>query len=47
MAASAGVGGGREEEKELSLAVMITNTEIFHLFHIISLFNLDYERKIS
>jgi hypothetical protein len=30
--------GGREEE-EVSLGVIMTNTEIFHIFHIISLFN--------
>ena len=32
--------GGREEEEEeedVSLGVIMTNTEIFHIFHIISL----------
>jgi hypothetical protein len=42
MAAAAGAGGEREENEELYLAVMITNTEIVHLFHIISLFNLAF-----
>jgi hypothetical protein len=29
-----------EEEEEVSLGVIMTYTEIFHIFHIISLFNL-------
>ena len=28
------------EEEEVSLGVIMTNTEIFHIYHIISLFNL-------
>jgi hypothetical protein len=36
------VGGGGEEEEEVSLGVIMTNTEIFHIFHIISLFNLPF-----
>ena len=36
-------GGSEEEEEEgeeVPLGVIMTNTEIFHIFHIISLFNL-------
>jgi hypothetical protein len=39
-----GVGGAEEEEEEVSLGVIMTNTEIFHIFHIISLFNLLFFR---
>jgi hypothetical protein len=58
-----GAGGGRRwrrrrvavaEEEEVSLDVIMTNTGILHIFHIISLFNLpffhifhNYEKKIS
>ena len=31
-----------EEEEKVSLGVIMTNTEIFHIFHIISLFNLHF-----
>jgi hypothetical protein len=31
---------GREKEEEVSLGVIMTNTEIFHIFLIFSLFNL-------
>ena len=31
---------GVREEEEVSLCVIMTNTEIFHIFHIISLFSL-------
>jgi predicted TIM-barrel fold metal-dependent hydrolase len=30
------------EEEEVSLGVIMTNTEIFHIYHIISLFNLPF-----
>jgi hypothetical protein len=40
VAVAAGGGGGREEE--VSLGVIMTNTEIFHIFHIISLFNFPF-----
>ena len=36
-----GGGGGREEE-EVCFGVTMTNTEIFHIFHINSLFNLPF-----
>jgi hypothetical protein len=29
-------------EEEVSLGVIMTNTEIFHIFHIISLYNLPF-----
>ena len=46
-AAAAATGGGRlllllEEEKEIPLGVIMTNTEIFHIFYVISLFNLPF-----
>jgi hypothetical protein len=44
-AAAAGVRGRRKED-ELSLGVMMTNTEIFHIFQIFSLFK-SYGRKVS
>ena len=31
-----------EEEEDISLGVIMTNTVIFHIFHIISLFNLSF-----
>jgi hypothetical protein len=31
-----------EEEEEFSLGAFMTNTEIFQIFHIISLFNLPF-----
>ena len=31
-----------EEEEEVSLGVIMTNTEILHIFHVISLFNLPF-----
>jgi len=40
-AVTAGGVGGREEE-EVSLGVIMTNTEIIHIFYIISLFNLPF-----
>jgi hypothetical protein len=40
-------GGGRIEEEEVSLAVIMTTTEIFHIFHIISLFNLRVEQRVE
>jgi hypothetical protein len=43
--AAAGRGGGREEEEEeeeVSLGVIRTNAEFFHVFHINSLFNLHF-----
>jgi hypothetical protein len=36
MTGAARVEGGRKEKEELPLAVVITNTEIFYLFHIIA-----------
>jgi hypothetical protein len=39
----AGGAGGREQE--VSLGVIKTNTEIFHIFHIISHFNLLFFHK--
>jgi hypothetical protein len=30
---------GEEEEEDVSVGVIMTNTEILHIFHIISLFN--------
>jgi hypothetical protein len=35
-------GMKEEEEEEVSLGVIMTNTEIFHIFNIISLFNLPF-----
>ena len=32
----------REGEEEVSLGVIMINTEIFHIFHIISIFNLPF-----
>ena len=32
-----------EEEEAVSLGVIMTNTEIFHIFHIISLYNFPYD----
>ena len=39
---AAGGGGGRDEEEKVSLGLIMTNTEIFHIFHINSLFNLPF-----
>jgi hypothetical protein len=32
----------KEEEGEVSLGVIMANTEIFHIFHIVSLFNFPF-----
>ena len=32
----------RWEGEEVSLGLIMTNTEIFHIFHIISLFNMPF-----
>ena len=32
-----------EEEEAVSLGLIMTNTEIFHIFHIISLYNFPYD----
>ena len=38
----AGGGGAAEKEEEVYLDVIMTNTDIFHIFHITSLFNLRF-----
>jgi hypothetical protein len=46
MAAVAAATEAEADEEEVSLCVIMTNTEIFHIFHLFSLFNL-HIMKIS